>query len=337
MPSGPSAPWPRRPICRPPTCPRSSAASRISPPRSWSRLPGPSTWPSPSCISSLPSDWAAARPCNSGAAGRTTRGCSSGSRPPACARTRCAASPISAFTSRPPRRHHQSDASDSPSTDKEDCMALVPNVIETTARGERAYDIYSRLLRDRIIFLGSEIDDDIANLVIAQLLFLDSEDPDKEISIYINSPGGSLSAGLAIYDTMRYVHPAVSTLCTGMAASAASLILVGGTKGKRLSLPHCQIVPHQPSGGMRTSQATDIEIHAREILRLREIIVGIYAQHTGRSTEQVERDIERDFFMTPEMAKDYGLIDAIIEPAVKSLGVGHSPNGHGMATPTRVP
>ena len=207
-------------------------------------------------------------------------------------------------------------------------MALVPSVIESTARGERAYDIYSRLLRDRIIFLGSEIDDDVANLVIAQLLFLDSEDPEKEISIYINSPGGSLSAGLAIYDTMRYVHPPVSTLCTGMAASAASLILVGGTKGKRLSLPHCQIVLHQPSGGMRTSQATDIEIHAREILRLREIIVGIYAQHTGRSTEQVERD----FFMTPEMAKNYGLIDAIIEPSVKSLGVGHSPNGHSALT-----
>jgi ATP-dependent Clp protease, protease subunit len=164
--------------------------------------------------------------------------------------------------------------------------------------------------------------------VIAQLLFLDSEDPDKEISIYINSPGGSLSAGLAIYDTMRYVRAPVSTLCTGLAASAASLILVGGTAGKRFSLPHCTIVLHQPSGGMRTSQATDIEIHAREILRLREIIVGIYAQHTGRSTEQVERDIERDFFMTPEMAKDYGLIDAIIEPSVKSLGVAQSPNGH---------
>jgi ATP-dependent Clp protease, protease subunit len=212
-------------------------------------------------------------------------------------------------------------------------MALVPNVIETTARGERAYDIYSRLLRDRIIFLGSEIDDDVANLVIAQLLFLDSEDPDKEISIYINSPGGSLSAGLAIYDTMRYVHPPVSTLCTGMAASAASLILVGGTTGKRFSLPHCQIVLHQPSGGMQRSQATDIEIHAREILRLREIIVGIYAQHTGRPKEQVERDIERDFFMTPVQAKDYGLIDAIIEPSVKTLAGGFAPNGHSALTP----
>jgi ATP-dependent Clp protease protease subunit len=217
-------------------------------------------------------------------------------------------------------------------------MALVPSVIESTARGERAYDIYSRLLRDRIIFLGSEIDDDVANLVIAQLLFLDSEDPDKEISIYINSPGGSLSAGLAIYDTMRYVRAPVSTLCTGLAASAASLILVGGTAGKRFSLPHCTIVLHQPSGGMGRSQATDIEIHAREILRLREIIVGIYAQHTGRSTEQVERDIERDFFMTPQAAKEYGLIDGIIEPSVKSLGNGHSANGQSvLKAPTVTP
>ena len=208
-------------------------------------------------------------------------------------------------------------------------MALIPNVIETTARGERAYDIYSRLLRDRIIFVGSQIDDDVANLVIAQLLFLDSEDPDKQISIYINSPGGSLSAGLAIYDTMRYVHPTVSTLCTGMAASAASLILAGGTKGKRFSLPHCQIVLHQPSGGMQgPAQATDIEIHAREILRLREIVIGIYAEHTGRPKEQIERDIERDFFMTPQQAKDYGLVDAIIEPSVKTMVAGYSPNGH---------
>ena len=210
-------------------------------------------------------------------------------------------------------------------------MALVPNVIETTARGERAYDIYSRLLRDRIIFVGSQIDDDIANLVIAQLLFLDSEDPDKEISIYINSPGGSLSAGLAIYDTMRYVHPPVSTLCTGLAASAASLILAGGSNGKRFSLPHCTIVLHQPSGGMQgPAQATDIEIHAREILRLREIVIGIYAQHTGRAKEQIERDIERDFFMTPVQAKDYGLIDGIIPPSEKTAVTGYSPNGHSL-------
>ena len=210
---------------------------------------------------------------------------------------------------------------------------LVPNVIETTSRGERAYDIYSRLLRDRIIFVGSQIDDEIANLVIAQLLFLDSEDPDKEISIYINSPGGSLSAGLAIYDTMRYVHPPVSTLCTGLAASAASLILVGGTKGKRFSLPHCTILLHQPSGGMQgAAQASDIEIHAREILRLREIVIGIYAENTGRTKEQIERDIERDFFMTPEQAKDYGLVDAIIEPTAKTMVAGLSPNGHATGT-----
>ena len=214
-------------------------------------------------------------------------------------------------------------------------MALVPNVVESTARGERAYDIYSRLLRDRIIFLGTQIDDDVANLVIAQLLFLDSEEPDKEISIYINSPGGSLSAGLAIYDTMRYVHPPVSTLCTGMAASAASLILAGGSQGKRYSLPHCTIVLHQPSGGIQGAQATDIEIHAREILRLREIVVGIYAQHTGRPKEQIEHDIERDFFMTPAQAKDYGLIDAIIEPSIKTMAAGLSPNGHGLASPRR--
>ncbi|MEO6796357.1 MAG: ATP-dependent Clp protease proteolytic subunit [Candidatus Dormibacter sp.] len=212
-------------------------------------------------------------------------------------------------------------------------MALVPHVVETTSRGERAYDIYSRLLRDRIIFLGMPIDDDVANVVIAQLLFLDSEDHDKEISIYINSPGGSLSAGLAIYDTMRYVHPTVSTLCTGMAASAASLILCGGAPGKRNSLPHCQIVLHQPSGGMQTSQATDIEIHAREILRMREIVVEIYARHTGRPAEQVQRDIERDFFMTPEQAKDYGLIDGIIPPSEKTAATGYSPNGHGALNP----
>jgi ATP-dependent Clp protease protease subunit len=214
-------------------------------------------------------------------------------------------------------------------------MALVPSVIETTSRGERAYDIYSRLLRDRIIFLGSQIDDDLANLVIAQLLFLASEDPDKEISIYINSPGGSLSAGLAIYDTMRYVHPPVSTLCTGMAASAASLILAGGTAGKRYSLPHCQIVLHQPSGGIQAAQATDIEIHAREILHLRKIVVGIYAQHTGRPVEQIEHDIERDFFMTPAQAKDYGLIDEVMEPSLKTMAGGLSPNGHGATYQNR--
>jgi ATP-dependent Clp protease protease subunit len=207
-------------------------------------------------------------------------------------------------------------------------MSLVPNVIETTQRGERAYDIYSRLLRDRIVFVGTPIDDEVANLVIAQLLFLDSEDPEKEISIYINSPGGSMTAGLAIYDTMTYVHPPVATICTGLAASAASLILAGGAPGKRLSLPHGQILLHQPSGALHgPAQATDLEIHAREILRLRQLLHEIYARHTGRPVEQIERDIERDFFMTPEEAKAYGLIDAIVEQAPRALA--QSPNGHG--------
>ena len=209
-------------------------------------------------------------------------------------------------------------------------MTLVPNVVEITQRGERAYDIYSRLLRDRIVFVGTAIDDDVANLVIAQLLFLDSEDPDKEIAIYINSPGGSMTAGLAIYDTMRYVHPQVATICTGLAASAASLILAGGEPGKRLSLPHGQILLHQPSGGMQgPAQATDIEIHAREILRMRQLLHEIYARHTGRPIEQIERDIERDFFMTAEQAKDYGLIDGIVERAPRVTPAGFSANGHG--------
>jgi ATP-dependent Clp protease protease subunit len=209
---------------------------------------------------------------------------------------------------------------------------LIPNVIESTQRGERAYDIYSRLLRERIIFLGTPIDDDVANVIIAQLLFLDSEDPDKDIAIYINSPGGSMTAGLAIYDTMQYVHPQVGTICTGMAASAASLVLAGGTKGKRLSLPHGQILLHQPSGGTQgPAQATDIEIHAREILRMRELMVEIYARHTGRPKEQIERDVERDFFLTAEQAKDYGLIDGIVERAPAVIAGGFSSNGHSTA------
>ena len=212
-------------------------------------------------------------------------------------------------------------------------MTLVPSVVEITQRGERAYDIYSRLLRDRIVFVGTAIDDDVANLVIAQLLFLDSEDPDKEISIYINSPGGSMTAGLAIYDTMRYVHPQVATICTGLAASAASLILAGGEPGKRLSLPHGQILLHQPSGGMQgPAQATDIEIHAREILRMRQLLHEIYARHTGRPIEQIERDIERDFFMTAEQAKDYGLIDGIVERAPRIAPAGFSANGQGAGS-----
>jgi ATP-dependent Clp protease, protease subunit len=213
-------------------------------------------------------------------------------------------------------------------------MTMVPNVIETTQRGERAYDIYSRLLRDRIIFLGTPIDDDVANLIIAQLLFLDSEDPDKEISIYINSPGGSMTAGLAIYDTMTYVHPPVATICTGMAASAASLVLAGGAAGKRLSLPHGQILLHQPSGGAQ-GQGTDIEIHAREILRMRELMIEIYARHTGQPKEKIAHDVERDFFMTSEQAKAYGVIDGIVERAPQPIAGGFSANGHsaGKRTP----
>jgi ATP-dependent Clp protease protease subunit len=190
---------------------------------------------------------------------------------------------------------------------------LVPTVIESTGRGERAYDIYSRLLKDRIVFVGGEINDQMANLIVAQLLFLQSEDPEKDIGIYINSPGGSVSASLSIYDTMQYVRPDILTLCTGFAASGASLLLAGGAGGKRYSLPHSQILIHQPWTGGMQGQATDIEIHAREILRQREELVNIYSRHCGRPKEQVERDIERDFFMTPEEARAWGLIDGVIE------------------------
>jgi len=192
---------------------------------------------------------------------------------------------------------------------------LVPTVIETTGRGERAYDIYSRLLKDRIVFVGGEITDQMANLIVAQLLFLQSEDPEKEIGMYINSPGGSVSGSLSIYDTMQYVRPDVLTLCTGFAASGGSLLLAGGAAGKRFSLPHSQILVHQPWTGGMQGQATDIEIHAREILRQREELVNIYSRHCGRPKEQVERDIERDFFMTPEEARSWGLIDGVIEHA----------------------
>ncbi|MDQ6771714.1 MAG: ATP-dependent Clp protease proteolytic subunit [Candidatus Dormibacteraeota bacterium] len=192
---------------------------------------------------------------------------------------------------------------------------LIPTVLESTARGERAYDIYSRLLKDRIIFVGGEITDDTANLVVAQLLFLTSEDPEKDIAIYVNSPGGSLTASLSIYDAMQYVQPDVGTMCTGMAASGGSLLLAAGAAGKRYALPHAQIVVHQPWSGGIQGQATDIEIHAREILRQRAELVEIYSRHCGRPKEQVERDIERDFFMTSEEAKGWGLIDGIVEKA----------------------
>ncbi|HEY3758645.1 MAG TPA: ATP-dependent Clp endopeptidase proteolytic subunit ClpP [Solirubrobacteraceae bacterium] len=191
-------------------------------------------------------------------------------------------------------------------------MALVPMVVERTARGEREFDIYSRLLNERIIFLGTPIDDQVANLVVAQLLHLESEDPEKDISIYINSPGGSIYSGLAIYDTMNFVKPDIQTMCVGVAMSMGSLLLAGGTKGKRAVLPNSRILIHQPSAGFE-GQSTDIEIHAREILKVRERIDEIYAQHTGRPQEQVREDMERDRFFNAEQALEYGLIDRVLE------------------------
>ena len=187
----------------------------------------------------------------------------------------------------------------------------VPMVVERSNRGERAYDIYSRLLKDRIVFIGGPIDDNVANLVIAQLLFLESEDPDKDIHMYINSPGGVVTAGLAIYDTMQYIKPDVSTICMGSAASMGALLLTAGAKGKRYALPFARIMIHQPLGGTQ-GQATDIEIHAREILRLRELLNGILVSHSGQPVEKIERDTERDFFMSAEQAKEYGLIDSVV-------------------------
>jgi ATP-dependent Clp protease protease subunit len=189
--------------------------------------------------------------------------------------------------------------------------SLVPMVLEQTSRGERSFDIYSRLLNERIVFIGQQIDDDIANLVVAQLIHLESDDPDKDISVYVNSPGGSLHAGLAIYDAMQYVRPDVSTLCYGMAMSAASLILAGGTKGKRFSLPNSRILIHQPSSGFQ-GQSTDIEIHAKEVLELRRLLDEIYSRHTGQSVDQVHDDMERDRFFSAEQAVEYGLVDRII-------------------------
>ena len=191
-------------------------------------------------------------------------------------------------------------------------MTLIPMVIEQTGRGERAFDIYSRLLKDRIIFLGTPIDDDVANLVIAQMLFLESEDPDKEIHIYINSPGGVVSAGLAIYDTMQYIKPVISTTCLGQAASMGALLLAGGAPGKRFALPHSRILIHQPLGGAQ-GQATDIGIQAKEILRIREELNLILAKHTGQSVDKISRDTDRDFYMAGEQAKEYGIIDTVIE------------------------
>jgi ATP-dependent Clp protease protease subunit len=199
---------------------------------------------------------------------------------------------------------------------------MVPMVVESTNRGERAFDIYSRLLKERIIFIGTPIDDQVANLIIAQLLFLQSEDPEKDIAVYINSPGGHVSAGLAIYDTMQYIRPAVSTICIGMAYSMGAVLLAGGSAGRRYSLPHANILIHQPWGGMQ-GQASDIQIHAKEILRTREVLNSILANHTGQPVERVQQDTERDFFMTPEQAKAYGLIDDIIQaPDKVAVGVG---------------
>ncbi|MDK2856563.1 MAG: ATP-dependent Clp protease, protease subunit [Bacillota bacterium] len=188
---------------------------------------------------------------------------------------------------------------------------LVPMVVEQTNRGERAYDIYSRLLKDRIIFLGDVIDDAVANIVIAQMLFLEAEDPDKDIFLYINTPGGSVPAGLAIYDTMQYIRPNVSTICMGLAASMGAVLLAAGTKGKRFALPNARIMIHQPLGGVQ-GQAADIAIHAKEILRMREVLNHILSKHTGQPLERIERDTDRDYFMSVQEAKEYGLIDEVM-------------------------
>jgi len=191
-------------------------------------------------------------------------------------------------------------------------QVLIPMVIETTGRGERAYDIYSRMLKERVVFLVGPVEDHMANLVVAQLLYLESENPDKDIHLYINSPGGAVNAGLAIYDTMQFIKPDVSTVCIGQAASMGALILTGGTKGKRFALPHSRMMVHQPMGGFQ-GQATDIDIHAREILRVRERLNQIMVKHTGRTMDQIKDDTDRDYFMDGEEAKGFGLIDTVIE------------------------
>ena len=199
----------------------------------------------------------------------------------------------------------------------ERALNLVPMVVEQTARGERAYDIYSRLLKDRVVFIVGGIDDHVANLVVAQLLFLESENPDKDVHLYINSPGGIVTAGLSIYDTMQFIKPDVSTICVGQAASMGSLLLAGGTKGKRYCLPHSRIMIHQPSGGFQ-GQASDIDIHAREVLKLRERLNEIMAKHTGQTVERIERDSDRDNFMDAQAAVEYGLIDTVLDKRVDS-------------------
>jgi ATP-dependent Clp protease protease subunit len=196
--------------------------------------------------------------------------------------------------------------------DKKVFSSLIPMVIENTGRGERAYDLYSRLLKDRIIILGSEIDEDVANIVVAELLFLEAEDPEKDIHFYINSPGGLVTAGLAIYDTMQYIKPDIVTICVGQAASMAAVLLAAGTKGKRFALPHSRIMIHQPLGGAQ-GQATDIEIQAKEIIRIRDMLNQILSEHTGQPIERVRKDTDRDFYMSPEEALEYGIIDGILK------------------------
>lgn len=191
-------------------------------------------------------------------------------------------------------------------------MTLVPMVVEQTNRGERAYDIYSRLLRDNIIFIGTPIDDNVANLVTAQLLFLEAEDPEKDVQLYINSPGGSVTAGMAIYDTMQFIRPDVATICIGCAASIAAVLLASGTNSKRFALPNSRVLIHQPSMGGLSGQATDIDIHAREILRVRDNINEILAKHTNQPMQKIEHDVERDFWMTAQQAREYGMVDEII-------------------------
>lgn len=198
-------------------------------------------------------------------------------------------------------------------------MSIIPIVIEQTGRSERAYDIYSRLLKDRIIFIGTVIDDNVANTVIAQLLFLQTEDPDKDIHLYINSPGGIVSSGLAIYDTMQYVKPSIATYCIGQAASMGALLLAAGTRGKRFALPHSRIMLHQPMGGFQGA-ATDIEIHAREILRMKDTLNKILSEHTGQPYEKIQADTDRDFFMSGEEAREYGIVDEVIH-TIKTINV----------------
>jgi ATP-dependent Clp protease, protease subunit len=208
--------------------------------------------------------------------------------------------------------HTEKSSMNSPENSIPYATTLVPMVVEQTNRGERAYDIYSRLLKDNIIFIGTPIDDHVANLVTAQLLFLEAEDPEKDISLYVNSPGGSITAGMAIYDTMQFVRPSVVTICVGQAASIAALLLTAGAPKKRFSLPNSRILIHQPWMSGLSGQATDIDIHAKEILRMRTVINGLLAQHSGQSLDKVEKDVERDFIMSAAQAKEYGLIDEII-------------------------